>query len=144
MITVAAANRSLSMVSHGRGVPTHGLLDDFQACHSHCILKALPNFVKSWTPSPPRFLGLQTTDYLTRQCPPLQVSPPFQNQPRHFFSICSRTHAGSLCVVIMYITIEERTLFRSTNLPSLEMSDPFHAASIGRRCFGSRVYMNLL
>jgi hypothetical protein len=80
LTTILTLKSCLSISSHGVCDPTHGLSLSVQANHSHLRRKALPKQSKSKMLSPPSCFGKSSFLHLTKQCPLLASSEPFQRK----------------------------------------------------------------
>ena len=96
IVTVVDALKSARSRSlQGSSIPAQGLEVSTQSCHSHLKRNALLNLLRSGIPSPPRSFGLVTVGQLTRQCPPLAFSSPFQRKDLLILSMLFRAQAAN-------------------------------------------------
>lgn len=84
--TVATWNNCLSVSSQGTSVLTQGLELFFHSRHNHLSLRAWPNFLRLEILKPSNFFGRQTLSHLTKECPALAWSKPFQRNDRLIMS----------------------------------------------------------
>lgn len=85
---VAAAKRSLSVLSHGMSCPIHGFESSDHSGQSHRNLRALANFLWWSIPSPPKIFDLVDPGQFTLHFPPVSFSAPPRETVFSFHQFC--------------------------------------------------------
>ena len=130
MIDVAAANRSLSVVSHGVFELVSGLLSPSHSFHSHLRRSALAKFPRCRMPKPPDSVGLVERGQFSLHFPPVSFSDPAQRKLFLRLSISFSVALGALRDVRQYIAWEVSTALTKVDLPAWLIFLPFQTVSL--------------